>query len=63
MTVFTFRIFYAIDGDYQERYVVAETEAEAFEKITAHFEKQHKEGLAMPVYITDPVVEVDNVII
>lgn len=62
MFVFTFRIFYEIGGDYQERYVVADSEESAWDKINAHFEKQHREGLMKPAYICDPTVELEGVI-
>ena len=64
MTVFTFKIFYEIDDDFaQERFVVAESAEEAIEKINAHFEKLHSEGFMKPVFVSDPFVELYNVIV
>ena len=63
MTVFRFRFFYEIDDDAQERYVVAATENEAWDKLNAYFEKQHGEGLATPCSICNPEVELENVIL
>ena len=63
MTVFTFRFQYSINDDIQERYVVADSEESAWEKILLHFEQMHLKGFAKPYFITDPTVEFDNVII
>ncbi len=62
MTVFKFKFFYEIGDDAQARYVIADSEEQAWEKINAYFEKMHNEGSAMPVYICEPVVEIENVI-
>lgn len=63
MTVFRFQFFYEIGDDAQERYVVAATENEAWDKLSAYFEKQHGEGFAIPCSIRDPEVELENVIL
>lgn len=52
-----------IDEDYQTRYIVAESEDEAMDKITAHYEMMSKLGYAKPVYISDPILEIPGVII
>jgi hypothetical protein len=62
MTVFKFTIFYSIDDVPQERYVVAKDSEIARLKIESHFDLLHKEGFAMPCYISDPTVEIDYVI-
>lgn len=66
MTVFKFSIHYGFD-DYEKhgmqyRFVVAENEDEAYDKLFAHYEKLHAEGYAMP-YICKATVEIDEVII
>lgn len=67
ITIYKFRIFYDMDdiatGDAQERYVVAESSDEAWEKITTHFEMMHREGYAKPVHIAEPTVEIQGAII
>jgi hypothetical protein len=64
ITVYKFKVFYdATDEEAQERFVIAESEDEAWEKITTHFEMMHREGYAKPVHITDPTVEIDRAII
>lgn len=63
MLVFTFKIFYEINADAQVRYVAAESEDAAWEKLNAYFEKQHGEGLAIPCLICNPEVELENVIL
>lgn len=45
MTVFKYNILYN-DGDKQERYVIAETEDEAEQKIEAHRQQMVKDGFA-----------------
>ena len=63
MTVFAFQIHYEINDEFpQERYVIAETAEQAIEKLGQYFEAQHKEGLAIPEYISDPYVELEHVI-
>ena len=61
--VFKFSISYDLDEKSQARYVVAESEDEAWEKLTTHFELMHREGYAKPVHIADPIVEIDCAII
>lgn len=64
--IFKFAIYYSLDDDndqQQFRYVVAESEDEAWEKITTHFEMMHREGYAKPVHIAEPTVEIDGAII
>lgn len=64
MTIFKFKVFYEVtDEEAQERFVVADSEESAWEKINAHFEKLHSEGFMKPVCIADPTVEIDYVII
>lgn len=63
MTVFVFQIHYEIGDEFpQERYVIAETEEQAIEKLNRHFETQRKEGFAVPESISYPIVELNNVI-
>ena len=62
-TIYKFSIFYSEDEEPQARFVVAESEDEAWEKITTHFEMMHREGYAKPVHICDPTVEIDRAII
>ena len=62
-TIYKFVIYYSLDDEPQERFVVAESEDEAWEKITTHFELMHREGYAKPVRIADPTVEIDRAII
>lgn len=62
MTVFKFKFFYEIGNDAQYRFVIAETEEQAWDKINAYFDKLHSEGGATPVLICNPVVEIDDVI-
>lgn len=63
MTVFEFKVFFDVTDDKaQRRYVVAETEEAAWEKINAHFEKMANDGFMKPCCICDPTVEVDYVI-
>lgn len=63
-TVYKFKFFYSTeDEEVFERFVVAESEDEAWEKITTHFEIMHREGFARPAYIGDPTVEIDRAII
>ena len=66
ITIYKFAIYYSLDDDkepLQFRYVVAESEDEAWEKITTHFEMMHREGYAKPVHIAEPTVEIDRAII
>lgn len=63
MFVFTFKVFYEIGEDAQNRYVAAESAAEAWRKLINYFEKQRSEGLMYPSVICDPEVELENVIL
>lgn len=55
--VYKFEFYYDnCDEDAYERFVVAETEEEAWDKINNHFEMMHREGYARPVRICDPTV-------
>lgn len=63
ITIYKFSIFYSLDDEPQERFVVAESSDEAWEKITTHFEMMHREGYAKPVHIAEPTVEIDRAII
>jgi hypothetical protein len=64
ITIYKFKIFYDLDDlEAQERFVVAESEDEAWDKINNHFEMMHREGFAKPVFIADPTVEIDRAII
>ena len=62
--IYKFKFLYdsTEDGIY-ERLVVAESEDEAWYKITTHFELMHREGYAKPIHIYDPTVELEGVII
>lgn len=63
MKVYKFKFFYDFDGFSQDRYVVAETEEAASEKLSAYFEEMAANGYAKPVCIMAPVVEIDSVLI
>lgn len=63
ITIYKFSIFYSEDEEPQFRFVVAESEDEAWEKITTHFEMMHREGYAKPVHIAEPTVEIGGAII
>lgn len=63
MAVFSFKIFYELNDAPQTRCVVAESSAEAWTKIVAFFEKQRNEGLMFPQLISEPEVEIDEVIL
>lgn len=63
ITIYKFSIFYSMDEEPQFRFVVAESEDEAWEKLTTHFEMMHREGYARPVHIAEPTVEIDRAII
>lgn len=63
ITIYKFSIFYFEDEEPQFRFVVAESEDEAWVKITVHFEMMHREGYAKPVHIAEPTVEIDRAII
>lgn len=62
-TVYKFKFYYSYDEEAQVRFVISESEDEAWEKITTHFELMHREGFARPVGICDPTVEIDSAII
>ena len=70
MTVFTFKINH-IDADRkiididekQERYVLAETEEEAVEKIEKYRKEMISKGLADFIIQPNPIVEIENVIV
>jgi hypothetical protein len=63
ITVYKFAIFYSADDEPQYRFVVAESEDEAWEKLTVHFEMMHREGFAKPVHIAEPTIEIGRAII
>ena len=63
MTVFSFKIFYGLNDAPQTRCVVAESSSEAWTNIIAFFEKQRNEGLMFPQLISEPEVEIDEVIL
>ena len=63
ITIYKFSIFYTADEAPQTRFVVAESEDEAWEKITTHFELMHREGYAKPIHIAEPTIEIDRAII
>lgn len=66
INIYKFVIYYSLDDDsdpQQFRYVVAESSEEAWLKLENHFEMMHREGYAKPVYIADPVVEINGAII
>ena len=63
MTVYKFNVFFEFGGEANERYVVAKNEDEATHKIAEHFVKQHKLGFAYPVYVAEPTVEYEGVIV
>lgn len=64
MTVFTFNIFYENDFDsIQKRYVLANTEEEAEQKLEAYYDELSKEGFLKPTVIAGGTVELDNVIV
>ena len=66
ITIYKFAVYYSLDDTKDPlhfRFVVAESEDEAWEKITTHFEMLHREGYAKPVHIAEPTVEIDGAII
>lgn len=64
ITVYKFIVFYSAEDDEAfERFVIAESEDEAWEKITAHFEMMHREGYAKPIHIAEPTIEIERAII
>ena len=64
MTVFSFTIIFPGDvDDIQTRFVGANTENEAWEKLEKHFEELAKQGFEKPIYTANPYVELENVII
>lgn len=59
--VYDFSFFYDFTDEVaQHRYVVAESEEAAWDKLGAYFER---EGLERPAYISNPTVEIDYIII
>ena len=64
--VYSFRVWYDesdIDNGFvQERYVVADTEEEALEKLERHNEEQHEKGFAL-FHIGRCIVDTQEVII
>lgn len=65
MTIFTFKIHYSdsIFDDVQERYVLAETEEEAQEKLDEYRKRMIADGFADFVVLGYPTVELENVIV
>ena len=63
MTVYKFNVFFEADGEAQTRFVVAKSEDDAVHKLATHFLKQHKLGFAYPVFIAEPTVEYEGVIV
>lgn len=63
-SVFKFTMFFGSVVDREERYVVAETEAEAIEKFKKYLHYRSEHGCAKPIsYSHDPTVEIDYVIV
>lgn len=61
MTVYTFALTYGYAiGDTEYRYVAANTEEEAISKINAYI---NNAGIEKPVFVCNPYVELENVII
>ena len=64
MFVFKFKVFYDIaDEDAQYRYVVASDDEDARAKLQEHFDFLAERGYSRPAYISDPTVELQNIII
>lgn len=63
MTVFCFTIYYPITDDIQKRYVLAETEQEAIDKMEEHRRHLRYDGLATFDFSYNPTVELENVIV
>lgn len=63
MAVFSFKIFYELNDAPQTRYVVAQSSADAWNKIVSFFEQQRKDGFMFPQLISEPEVEIDEVIL
>ena len=63
MTVFRFTIYYPNSDDTQVRYVIAETEEEAIEKMEEYRRSVRYDGGASFDFSYNPTVELENVII
>lgn len=63
MFVFNFKVCYAGDPYAQHRYVVASDDEEARQKLQEHIDFLAERGYARPVYISDPTVEIQNIIV
>lgn len=65
MTVFCFKIRFEYDDpcDTQERYVLANTEEEAIEKMFQYRTEMIKKGTANFIFSFNPTVELENVIV
>ena len=64
MTIFKFTICY--DNDFENlqfRYVCAESEAEAIEKLCKHNDNMVKNGYMKFTFDDSPIVEIENIII
>ena len=63
MTVFCFTIYYPGTDDTQVRYVLAETEEEAINKMEEYRRTARYDGMAYFEFGYNPTVELENVII
>lgn len=63
MTVFRFRVYFeGFEDDVQFRYVVAHDLTMAYCKMHKYIEDLVKEGFARMYYVSEPEVEIENVI-
>lgn len=63
MTVFRFTIYYTSTDDLQVRYVLAETEEEAIDKMEEYRRTARYDGMANFEFSYNPTVELENVIV
>lgn len=62
MSLYDFLLFFDEDDNGQHRYVVAYSEEEATEKLAKHFLSLSKEGYQTPIFVCNPIVEVEGVV-
>ena len=65
VTIFEFTVWFEGNEDdkHQRRYVAAETEGEAIEKIEAYSKSLKEQGFAKLLFSSCPLVEIEGVIL
>lgn len=63
MTVFRFNVYYSNSDDLQVRFVLAENEEEAINKMEEHCRALRYDGIADFHFSYNPTVELENVIV